>query len=263
MHARTFMHRSGFDRNAFLKVCLCGLILVGAMSNAVQAQGIIAGAQMSGVALGGGEYAYTLTLTNSAASIAGIQMFWFAWDSGQADFLASVPTSIKTPAGWNSLVDGGGANDGYSIQFVTFTTPLVPGSSMTFTFNSPDSPALMAGPAPLFPQNPTLSSQVYSGHSADGLQDVFVAQLVPGTADQTNNLPAKNVVSLRVARATPTIAFSGVPGGSYVVQSALNPNGPWIDLSPAITARTNGLVQYTDMTRPLSPMRFYRTRSAQ
>lgn len=139
----------------------------------------MASAQMSGVSLGRGNFAYTLTLENTAASTSDIQMFWFAWEAGQADFLTSNPTSIHTPAGWNAVVEGGGAGDGYSIQFVTYTTPLTPGSSVTFTFDSPDSPRIMAGPASLYPQYPTLSSQVYSAHAADGLQELFVTQLVP------------------------------------------------------------------------------------
>ena len=78
---------------------------------------------------------------------------------------------------------GGGADDGYSIQFVTFTTPLKPGSSVTFTFHSPDSPKIMASPASLYPEYATLTSQVYSAHAADGLQGLFVAQIVsPPTA---------------------------------------------------------------------------------
>jgi hypothetical protein len=179
MNSRFFFGRSAFERSAFREFYLSGLILVGAASAAVHAQGIMASGQLSGVPLGRGEYAYTLTLENTAASTSGIQMFWFAWEAGQADFLASLPTSVHTPAGWNSTVEGGGAGDGYSIQFVTFNTPLKPGSSLTFTFDSPDSPKIMAAPASLYAEYPTLSSQVYSGHAADGVQDLFVVQVVP------------------------------------------------------------------------------------
>jgi len=179
MNSRIFFARSGFERNAFLKYCLSGLIVLGAASAAVHGQGIIADAELSGIPLGRGVYAYTLTLENSTASTAHIGLFWFAWEAGEADFLTSNPTSIQTPAGWKSVVEGGGGDDGYSIQFSTLTSPLAPGSSVTFTFDSPDSPAIMGGPATLYPEFATLTSQVYSGHAASGLQDLFVVQLTP------------------------------------------------------------------------------------
>jgi hypothetical protein len=178
MNSRFFLGCSGFARNAFLKLYLSGLILAGAASTAAQAQSILAGARLSGVLQGRSGYAYTLTLQNTPASTADIGMFWFAWQSGEADFLTSEPTSIQTPDGWTSVVEGGGGGDGYSIQFITFTTPLTPGSSVSFNFDSPDPPRIMAGPASFYPEFATLTSQVYSGHAADGLQEVFVVQLV-------------------------------------------------------------------------------------
>jgi hypothetical protein len=170
--------RSSFGPNALSKIYLTLLLLLCAESEAVQANEILAGAQITGVSLGRGKYAYTLTLNNTAASTSDIQLFWFGWEAGQADFLTSSPTSIQTPPGWNATVEGGGGDDGYSVQFNTFTTPLTPGSSLTFTFVSPDSPKIMGEPATLYPQFPTLTSQVYSAHDADGLQELFIAQLV-------------------------------------------------------------------------------------
>jgi hypothetical protein len=185
MNSRIFLSRLDFERHAFSRFFLSALILIGAANAAVQANEILAGAQLSGVSLGRGEYAYTLTLSNTPASTSDIGMFWFAWESGEADFLASEPTSIQTPSGWSATVEGGGAGDGYSVQFVTFTNPLTPGSFVTFTFKSTDSPKIMSETASLFPGYPTLTSQVYSGHAADGLQEVFIAQLVQ-PASSTN-----------------------------------------------------------------------------
>jgi len=182
MSFRIFLGASGFRQNVFLRFCLSGLILLEGASAIVQARGILAGADISGYSLGRGDYAYTLTLTNSPGSTSDIAMFWFGWEAGQADFLSSEPTSIQTPAGWNATLDGGGAGDGYSVQFITFTDPLPPGSSVTFTFESTDSPRIMAEDAELFPGYPTLTSQVYSGHAADGLQEVIVAQLVQASS---------------------------------------------------------------------------------
>jgi hypothetical protein len=164
---------------------------MGAAGATVQAQSILAAAQLTGVEIRSADYAYTLTLENTVASTSDIQMFWFAWSAGGADYLASEPTSIVTPTGWNYTVEGGGDDDGYSIQFVTFTTPLTPGSSLTFTFHSPDSPKLMAGLAALFPQSPTLTSYVYSAHAADGLQEEFVAQVVSPPSASLGTLTAQ------------------------------------------------------------------------
>ena len=183
MNSRFFLGRSGFEWNVLRTLGLSGLALAGAATATAQPLSILAAAQLSGVSEGRGDFSYTLTLENTAASTSDIQMFWFGWEAGEADFLTSEPTLIQTPSGWTSVVEGGGADDGYSIQFVTFTTPLKPGSSATFTFHSPDSPKIMAGPASLYPEYATLTSQVYSAHAADGLQELFVAQLVlPPTA---------------------------------------------------------------------------------
>jgi hypothetical protein len=152
-------------------------------------------------------------LDNYATSTSDIQMFWFGWEAGEANFLNSGPTSIHTPAGWNATVEGGEGN-GYSIQFVTFTTPLTPGSSVTFTFESRDSPKMMAAPASTDPQFATLTSQVYSAHAADGLQEIFVPQLVPAPG------PTNLTIAL-----TGNYAVLSWPtnAGNYALQTTTNP----------------------------------------
>ncbi len=217
MNFKQILSRSGFERSVLWEFYLAALMMVGATSGSVQARGILAHAWLSGVPLGRGEYSYTLTLSNTAASTSDIQLFWFAWESGGADFLTSEPTSIQTPTGWNSVVDGGGAGDGYSIQFNTFTTPLTPGSALTFTFKSPDSPKLMSEPASLYPEYPTLTSQVYSGHAAEGLQEVIVAQVVP-SASLTNL--SISMTGRQIILSWPTNA------ASYVLQATTNIYAP-------------------------------------
>ena len=117
---------------------------------------------------------------------------------------------------------GGGSDDGYSVQFVTFTNPLKPGSSVTFSFDSTDSPSTMAGPAVFYAEYATLTSQVYSNPAASGVQDVFVAQLI---ASDLGSLAAKmnganlvlrwssgtNVVLQQSATLSPT-NWTTVPG---------------------------------------------------
>ena len=230
MKTRHYSSGPASKGSAVLAFCLSTAVLAG-IANSADAAVIKAEAQISGVSVGHGTYAYTLTLHNTAASTASIALFWFAWEAGQADFMTSQPTSINTPAGWSATVDGGGDGDGYSIQFVTFTSPLKPGSSVTFTFNSADSPKMMAGPATLYPEYPTLTSQVYSNPAASGVQDVFVAKLVPanlgvlaGEMSGANLVltwsSASNVVLQQNSSLTPT-NWSTIPGtlgmGSFTV----------------------------------------------
>ena len=234
MKSRVHSRRSQIERHAGLSFCLLVAVLAGTIAVANAAQ-ILAGAQMSGVSLGGGNYKYTLTLENTAASTSEIGMFWFAWEAGQADFLASEPTSIQTPTGWVAVVEGGDVGDGYSIQFVTFTNALKPGSSVTFTFNSGDSPSIMAGPASLYPQYPTLTSQVYSHHAASGLQQVFVAKLVSANLGKLGAQPVgsdlvltwqagTNVVLQQASTMNPG-SWNSIPGtlgmGTYTVTNAV------------------------------------------
>jgi hypothetical protein len=234
MKSRVHSRRSQIERYAWLSFCWLLAVLAGAAAEANAAQ-ILAGAQMRGVALGGGNYKYTLTLENTAASTSEIGMFWFAWEAGQADFLVSEPTSIQTPSGWNAVVEGGTEGDGYSIQFVTFTNALKPGSSVTFTFNSGDSPSIMAGPAALFPENLTLTSQVYSHHAASGLQQVFVVKLAPANLGKLGALAVgsdlvltwqagTNVVLQQASTISPG-TWNTVPGtlgmGTYTVTNAV------------------------------------------
>ena len=54
------------------------------------------------------------------------------------------------------------------------------------------------------------------------------------------------------------IRFLGTPAQNYVVQRADALPGPFVDLSPLITADTTGLVQFEDTNAPLPAVRFYR-----
>ncbi len=158
---------------------LCGLALALSAGAGAQAQGLITTAQISGTLVAPGQYDYTLTLNNSPSSTVYVQTFWFAWQAGQADFMASQPTSVTPAAGWTATVIGSGdVGDGYSIKFVSSTAPLAPGSSISFNFVSPDSPTVMRGPSPAYPQFPVLSSDVYSGFTS-GIREDIIAQMVP------------------------------------------------------------------------------------
>jgi hypothetical protein len=73
--------------------------------------------------------------------------------------------------------------------------------------------------------------------------------------------PPFGQVAVAISTNGPTILFTGSANQSYVVQSAAKVNGPWSDLSPALTANGFGLVQYQDPTTPVPATRFYRVRS--
>jgi hypothetical protein len=248
MHSNVFLGRSGFTRNTLTSFCLSGLVFFSAALTTVHAAEILATAQISGVQLSRNNWAYTLTLVNTPASTSDIGMFWFGWAAGEADFLSSEPTAIKTPSDWTGTVDGGGPDDGFSIQFVTFTNPLKPGSSVTFTFDSPDSTNVMAGPATSYPQYPTLMSQAYSGHAASGNQELFVIQLVSSSAT-TNGL---GQVTAQVSGANLNLTWTA--GTNVVLQQSST-------LAPANWAAVPGTLgtnAFTVTNAPVAGGLFYR-----
>jgi hypothetical protein len=156
----------------------------------VQAQ-IIASGEISGTPIGGGVYDYTISLHISPASSSGIQTFWYSWVPG-LDFLPTAPLTVTAPPGWTAYIAGGPYYypDGYSIEFLNFSTPLPPGSSLDFHFTSTDTPAELAGNSPIFPGYPIGTSFVYSGLVyGDELQ--FLIQSVP--------VPEPGVVGLLMA----------------------------------------------------------------
>jgi hypothetical protein len=160
---------------------LLGLLFLLGTARAIQAQSIIANAQISGQAAGGGGYNYTITLNNTAASTSPIGTFWYSWIPGE-DFLPSSPTSVQPPTGWTDIITHFGATDGYAIEF-TASTPLIsPGSSLAFKFSSPDSPAAIAGSSPFYTTTPTPvgTSFLYGGTTPfSGASAEIVVQSVP------------------------------------------------------------------------------------
>jgi hypothetical protein len=225
------------------KSWVAGLALVGGARAAVAANTIVAGAVLTDVQISRSSYSYTLTLQNDTNSTSNIGLFWFAWEAGQADFLASEPTDVQTPAGWEAVVEGGGADDGYSIQFVTYTDPLPPGSSATFTFESTDSPTIMGGPAEFYPEYKTLTSQVYSSHEASGLQAVFIAKLV-----QTN-------LGLLTARPSgSSLTLNWTAARNIALEQSPSPTGTNWTVVPGTLARS----QFIATNLPAGPTTFYR-----
>jgi hypothetical protein len=90
-------------------------------------------ATISGVAAGGGNYDYTITLQNTGSD--NLNSFWYGWTQG-GNNLPSNPTTPANSLGWANNLDGN------SIQWVNSTgTALAPGQSGTFNFVSSSSPS--------------------------------------------------------------------------------------------------------------------------
>ena len=72
--------------------------------------------------------------------------------------------------------------------------------------------------------------------------------------------PLPNQVAIPLVSTCVNLLYSGSPGQEYVVQWESSLNGPWMDLSGALTANANGLVIYSDCRSPLPSSGFYQIR---
>lgn len=95
----------------------------------------------------------------------------------------------------------------------------------------------------------TLASS--SGEQTQGIVTVNVLSL---------GLPPTNHLSIALASGDCFFLFAGDAGQDYVVQFADSLNGPWQELSPILTAGTDGFIEYNDLNFPSSATRFYRVR---
>jgi hypothetical protein len=139
-----------------------------------------ASADMSALALGGGEFDYTITLTDTGTT--NLETFWFSWVPGK-DFMAVSPTNIVSPTNWTANITGGGPSDGYAIQWVTpavsTASPLTPGVTDTFSFESTVNPVAMAGDSVFYSSTPIGTSFVYTGAPFSDAGFEFVVDSVP------------------------------------------------------------------------------------
>lgn len=125
-----------------------------------------------------GVYDYSLTFNNTGTT--NIGTFWFAWVPG-GDFLAPKPISNSSPAGWTNGQFNNATNTGTSIRWVTTTSPLLPGQSLSgLNFTSLETPHQLLGNVltGTGAGGPILTSFVYIGapFGDPGLSFVPVAQ---------------------------------------------------------------------------------------
>ena len=157
-----------------LAASIATLLITLGTAYVTHAQGYVVDAQISGQPAGDGSYNYTINLNNNISSLNPIGTFWFGWvpDYLGYDLLPSFPSNVQTPDGWGYNINYGSGYgyypDGYSIEFYANDAPLAPGSSLTFAFNSTDSPSDINGTSP-FLGIPASTSYVYSGYAfSDG-----------------------------------------------------------------------------------------------
>src|SRR5262245_42661065 len=126
--------RRGFFRCRAPRLIACVVILAGAFHvarsahAALSAEGDVLFAQVDA-----NTYRYSLDLQNTGTTTIGT--FWYAWIPGE-DFMATSPLNIVSPAGWNATITGGGANNGFAIQWTT-NAPIAAGTELSgFGFDS-------------------------------------------------------------------------------------------------------------------------------
>ena len=109
-------------------------------------------------------YNYDITLRDTGTTP--LETFWFAWTPRQ-DYMKTKPITVSGPTGWTDMITGGGAGDGFAIQWTTTSSAVAAGQSPTgFKFTSADSPAVLTANSVFFPNTPTETSVVYIGAAA-------------------------------------------------------------------------------------------------
>jgi septal ring-binding cell division protein DamX len=144
------------------------VVALGAAAASLQAQGILASGQISGVQASPGVYEYTLTISEGSGTTTPIGSFWYGWVPGDF-FLPSAPTSASGPTGWSATPDGD------SIQFSanSAANDIAPGTSKTFNYVASFSPAqLAAAPSGGL-------SVAYGGAIESSPSEQFTVQAVP------------------------------------------------------------------------------------
>jgi hypothetical protein len=124
--------------------------------------------------LGPSLWQYDITLHDTGSTTIGT--FWFAWVPGE-DLLASSPSSVESPTGWTDMITGGGAGDGFAVQWIVSpSSVLAPSASLKgFSFESSDAPSSVFGDSVFHHGTPVPTSFVYSGAPFSDAGFQFVA----------------------------------------------------------------------------------------
>jgi hypothetical protein len=195
------LHRAG-------RLCSMLLFTLGTVCT-IRAQGVTGQVTYAPSTLNPGDYTYTATFLNSPSSLNPIAFIWFGWTPNAGyygyggDLLSSNPLNIQAPAGWSGQAGTGYYGppyDGYSIRFTSSGTGLAPGQSVSFQFDSAESPTSMAGNSS-YPYGsggtyPDLYSYFYQTTSQTGNQGAFVPTLTAAPEPSTPCLLAVGALAL-------------------------------------------------------------------
>jgi hypothetical protein len=170
-------------------------------------------AVISSAPASGGDFNYTITLTNSSASTAPIGTFWYAWIAVPfEDFLATNPISVTPPTGWSASVTNIGSSDGYGIEYTanSSASAIQPGSSLNFSFTSADTPSSVNGNSPFYPGTPVGTSVVYQQGSFTTPTEQFVVQPATSTGSTSTGSTSTGSTSTGSTTSTPPVTITGV-----------------------------------------------------
>ncbi len=183
----------------------------------------------------GREFDYSIELTNSRQSNAGIGTFWFAWVPGQ-DYLATSPTSVSAPVGWSDQITHAGTGDGYAVQFTADSAAyyVQPGASLGFGFESADTPAEINGNSVFYPGTRVENAFVYpEGPFSDAGHNFVVTP------------QAATLTSISVTPANPSVPkgeteqFTAIGVFSNDTQENITSEVTWSSATPGVAAISN------------------------
>jgi hypothetical protein len=160
----------------------------------------------------GADFNYTIVLKNSSASTSPIGTFWYAWiATPDQNYLATSPISVTPPAGWTESITHDSATDGFGIRFIASSaaSSIKPGSSMSFKFQSADTPASVNGKS-LFHGGPAVgTSFVYPQGPFSDAGHEFVVALASQSGPLVTVRKVTDVQNKSHSVTQITIAFSG------------------------------------------------------
>ena len=153
-------------------------VVIGLLTAAVApAEGALSGSATISSVPSGGNFLYTVILTNTGTT--NIGTFWFAWTPPGApfeyDFLPTLPSATSQPTGWFGPTSVG--SPGNSIEYYSQAgSEIAPGQSGTFGFTTTDTPTQLKGTSLGFP---ITESFIYAGQPEVGsfaqVNPVFVS----------------------------------------------------------------------------------------
>jgi len=177
------------------------VILSGLLALTIASWSAVAEAQETNATLTEtGANAYSILLNNTGSTTVGT--FWYAWYP-DLNYMAVLPTNVKSPSGWTDTITHGGSSDGYGIEW-TATAPandLAAGASLSgFSFDSTlDRGDLTTNNSRFYPNTPVGTSVTYTHGPYSSAGDAFV--VTPAPEPSTLVLAVAGTAALLAARA--------------------------------------------------------------